>query len=447
MTTLLRLIDRIHVLMAHLLWPFLSFHKGYQKRWLFEGFNQQDGEFGQPFSHPRVKRLYHLSSEGEWEQVIPFIEKDLKQQQAIEIVITSESLELKLQNLLQRSHPDLLRVRRLHLVRRGWMQPGLNLADWSRAKSVFLCRYDFYPELLLLGHRAILRGGHFGLFAASLIGKDQSLSRFFSIKRWYLKKTHQMFSIRILSSPMERPRFEKLTRSQVHEYVFDARDAQILKRLSQCQTILKDDSLDGLMGWLKSSPRRHRMIAGSFWSHELALFHGQGLTTWLQSQRFRLVLVPHKLDKQDMKKMLSVLAYHGHRAVISDGRDKIHDDVNIVVLNRRGVLVELYSEFDWAYIGGGFGRSIHSVKEPYLAQCHVLVGPKTHRSSEWEDILSKNPEKATSFQNFNQFEDILRSLLKRPPHFVNSSEDDYTQAYKRESEKIDELYHSLTEIS
>jgi 3-deoxy-D-manno-octulosonic-acid transferase len=447
MTVLLIILDRIHVLLAYLLWPVQLFYKAYQKRWLFEGRNLEDGSFSEPFSHPDVHRLYHLSSEGEWEQVIPFIEKDLEHKNAIEIVITSESLELKLQALLSQESPEYLRVRRLNLVRRGIGKAGLGLANWSRARSVFLCRYDFYPELLLLGKRALKRDGVFGLFAASLIGKDQLLQNRFSLKRWYLKKIHQMFSLRVLSSPMERQRFELLTDPVENQFIFDARDRQILKRLSLRQSVLNDESLEGLMTWLKSTSRFHRLIAGSFWPHELALFQSQTFTTWLQGLKFRLVIVPHQLNSNEIKKMLSVLSSHGFRTIISNGRDFIHEDVNIVILNRRGVLVELYSEFDWAYVGGGFGRSIHSVKEPYLAQCHVLVGPKTFRSSEWEDILSKAPQKATSFQAFNQFEDIFRSLLKNPPVFVKPGGHDYTQAFMHEEEKVKQLFHTLVEIS
>ena len=47
--------------------------------------------------------------------------------------------------------------------------------------------------------------------------------------------------------------------------------------------------------------------------------------------------------------------------------------------------------FDHAFIGGGHGRSIHSVLEPFFGVSHIYCGPKVHRSTEYDFVKNKTP--------------------------------------------------------
>jgi 3-deoxy-D-manno-octulosonic-acid transferase len=53
----------------------------------------------------------------------------------------------------------------------------------------------------------------------------------------------------------------------------------------------------------------------------------------------------------------------------------------LVLVDRVGVLADLYAAGAFAYVGGGFGRSgLHSVLEPAAAGLPVVVGPRWHAS-------------------------------------------------------------------
>jgi 3-deoxy-D-manno-octulosonic-acid transferase len=58
----------------------------------------------------------------------------------------------------------------------------------------------------------------------------------------------------------------------------------------------------------------------------------------------------------------------------------------VILINLKGVLCELYSQVGHVYVGGGFGRSVHSVMEPFVAGARVYCGPKVYRSTEVEAI-------------------------------------------------------------
>ena len=49
--------------------------------------------------------------------------------------------------------------------------------------------------------------------------------------------------------------------------------------------------------------------------------------------------------------------------------------------------------FGHAFVGGGFGVSIHSVMEPFLAKSKVMCGPKVNRSTEFDMIKQATGEK------------------------------------------------------
>jgi 3-deoxy-D-manno-octulosonic-acid transferase len=443
MIILLRLLSVFHRILAVLVGPVFCLAKSGRLRWRFERENL--GEYSQPFSADvDVERLYHLSSEGEWEQSYPLIDFDLQAGRKIEIVVTSLSLTNRIKTMMERWPRESFRLRRLPLIRRGpWAREKASLLGWSRARSVFLCRYDFYPELMLLGLRARKRGGDFVLVSASLINKEAKSLSFF--KRWWWRGIHQCFNKRVLASSYEKARFHALLgeKNTCAEYVYDFRDLQITARLNQRQLVLEGQGLEGLQDWLALSPHRHRLICGSSWDFESRLFQGPAFCAWLQAQKIKIVFVPHDLSADSLRRQANLLISLGHRAVISNGRDPIDPNVTMVILNKRGVLVELYPEFALAYIGGGFGRSIHSVKEPFLANCHVIVGPRLHRSTEWEDILSKAPERVKSIAMFEDFALLVQSNLKNPPAFVKSAMPSYNELYQQKEQEAKLIYAQL----
>jgi 3-deoxy-D-manno-octulosonic-acid transferase len=60
-----------------------------------------------------------------------------------------------------------------------------------------------------------------------------------------------------------------------------------------------------------------------------------------------------------------------------------------VVVEEMGVLTELYGHMDWAYVGGGFGRGVHSTIEPALHGLPISCGPNgADRSAEFGLLMA-----------------------------------------------------------
>jgi len=61
----------------------------------------------------------------------------------------------------------------------------------------------------------------------------------------------------------------------------------------------------------------------------------------------------------------------------------------VVVVDRVGVLADLYAAADAAYVGGGFHRAgLHSVVEPAALEAAVLFGPRHGNAREAAELAA-----------------------------------------------------------
>jgi 3-deoxy-D-manno-octulosonic-acid transferase len=125
---------------------------------------------------------------------------------------------------------------------------------------------------------------------------------------------------------------------------------------------------------------RPTLVAGSTWPADDAVL----LPSW---QRFatsattpaRLIIAPHEPDDAH----LIPIEQWARGAGLTIARLHTPDDAqaDVVLVDRVGVLGELYALADTAYVGGGFhSAGLHSVIEPAAYGAPVLFGPQHHAS-------------------------------------------------------------------
>lgn len=124
---------------------------------------------------------------------------------------------------------------------------------------------------------------------------------------------------------------------------------------------------------LRSS--RPTLVAGSTWpSDETHLF-----SAWTKLREkipdAKLIIAPHEIGAAHLASVERWAGKHRLRASRVDGREAASADV--VVVDRFGVLGDLYAVADVAYVGGGFhSAGLHSVLEPASFGAPVLFGPR-----------------------------------------------------------------------
>ncbi len=135
---------------------------------------------------------------------------------------------------------------------------------------------------------------------------------------------------------------------------------------------------------------RPTVVAGSTWPADEAV-----LLPALDEVRrtlggVRVVLAPHEPSPARVEELRRAFVQRGWTVetlseVERDGRT----EAGAVVVDRVGVLAQLYTVGWAAYVGGGFhGHGLHSVLEPAAARLPVVFGPAHHNARAAGDLLA-----------------------------------------------------------
>lgn len=148
-------------------------------------------------------------------------------------------------------------------------------------------------------------------------------------------------------------------------------------RYDQVWARARSAALDGpLLAPLASD--RPTLVAGSTWPADEAVL----LPAWEAARRAvpdaRLVIAPHEPTPAHLQPIERWAAGAGLRMSRLAAADA---DADVVLVDRVGVLGELYALASAAYVGGGFhAAGLHSVLEPAAFGAPVLFGTRWHAS-------------------------------------------------------------------
>lgn len=363
-------------------------------------------EHSRSFAEDQLKADYcfEVSSEGELEQVRPLIDLFLKADKKLEILFSSPSVETKLLKLSE-AHPMQVRIFRLPLLSFSPV-PFLyfqNFWWWVTAPTVLFCRYDFFPELLMLSG-----------FKKKLVLLSAATKKW----NWYKQQALGLFSVVGAVTPNEARSFQQLTDKEV--YFCDMRIPRILDRHDHYERTLKDHhdkQISDYFKYLQSLRRDQKLILGSAWASDLSILTDPQLIKEVQKHELHLCVVPHKINSSELtrlKEELQKLFGHHSTGLLSQASAGQYPAVTI--LDKTGILCELYGIFPVAYVGGGYERSIHSVLEPFLSEARVITGPKVYRSAEYDLIHDQAADEIAVLKNPLSFYTVYKDLLQRPPN-------------------------------
>lgn len=200
-------------------------------------------------------------------------------------------------------------------------------------------------------------------------------------------------------------RFVRLgARAAVVSVTGDARFDQVMRRVSDI------DCSAPLLQRLRDE-KRFTIIAGSTWpSDDDRLI--AALAAVLAEGDARAIIAPHQPDARHLRQLEQRLRDGGLRfnrlADIEAGA--VQEDV--VVVDRVGVLADLYAIADAAYIGGGFHKAgLHSIVEPAGLGVPVVFGPGHDNAAEAADMIAAGG--AFEVRDAAQLESALRALKDR----------------------------------
>jgi 3-deoxy-D-manno-octulosonic-acid transferase len=133
---------------------------------------------------------------------------------------------------------------------------------------------------------------------------------------------------------------------------------------------------------------RLTIVAGSTWpADEDHLIEAFGRIA-MPRTRYRLIIAPHEPVPSRLARLRARLDAAGIRfAMLRDLTAEGSSDP-VVIVDRVGILGDLYRLADVAYVGGGFGDDgLHSVLEPAAFGAPILFGPHHSNAREAGDLI------------------------------------------------------------
>lgn len=322
---------------------------------------------------------FEFSSEGEFQQIASLVADSIREGKKVELIFFSPSVEKTVVDFAK-SFPKQIRYLRYPIATLGFRK-------WITAKTLVLVRYDLFPEFLLWARK-----------------KDHTLKMVWvSFKRERLKGKKLSFWKKKFLSKCQKIVFaseadkEFVSNLGIEGFVYDFRIEQINRRMKKRLKTFEEKFYiyPDLLKALEQVPKEKRLIMGNAWPIDIHLLKNL-------PKDFVLVVVPHQLKPEIIDSFKDRLRGVGREAVeITDSMTSIPMGMTYIV-NKKGILCELYHDFPKAYVGGGFGVSIHSVLEPLVAGSEAIsCGPVNQRSTEFD--VAKDLGRITEVNNSDEF--------------------------------------------
>lgn len=418
MLIFLRFLEGLTLLFVPLLRALAIFFPTLRKRDRFERQNMiGPGSQSWAWENEKAALCVHVSSEGEFEQVRELLMAFLERAERLEIIFTSPSVEKKILNFYQH-YPQLIRYLRLPILTGvPFVTPHWPL-QWVTSDVFVMVRYDFFPVLLLLAYTK-----RSYLLWATLKGKSMRGARC-----GYWRLIFHCFNDIVPASPYDEKRIISLLKERREIFPFmEMRSLSILRRQVDQRAEL------GVYGekvriWAQAFSRV--IILGNFWPNELKIFDNRILMEDVIFGRVGIYIAPHKIDSSSLVKLQKAMENRGIDFQLVNSFDDTIGAKSLLVVAIPAILCESYTFFNYAFVGGGHGRSVHSLLEPFLAGCQVFCGPKTHRSTEYDLIESRNANRIHLINDLVYFYD----LIKEVEHYLKTRR--VKQSFEGESEAI-----------
>ncbi len=326
---------------------------------------------------PERPLWFHAASVGEYEQVLPVVERIKERRPDWPVVISFFSPSVY--EMKHRKTPaDLdfyLPIDTPSNMRR--------LAEHIRPRAVLFVKYEFWPNLT----RA-LHGRDVPMYLVSgIFREDQAVLRY-----GFLRKVLKRFRLFFLQ---------------------DEASEKLLHRYGITQTLVTGDTRFDRVRQVAAQPvdfpvvkafrgRKKLLVAGSTWPADEKI-----LLDWWRRHRpadWKLFIIPHEPTRAHVTDLLQ--RTNGEAALYS-AFDRQAAEKDILIGDVKGLLKYVYRYGDLAYVGGGFGRGIHNTLEAAVYGLPVVFGPNYQKFIEAKDLIAEGAAK--SIGGAEDFEEVMRT--------------------------------------
>jgi 3-deoxy-D-manno-octulosonic-acid transferase len=250
----------------------------------------------------------------------------------------------------------------------------VRLLDALRPSAIVFSKTEIWPNVVRLGRARRIPSA---LVNATLPPRS---SRLRPLARALLRPAHARLARVAAISADDAARFRRLGVPPERISVMgDAHFDRVTRRVATL------DPPPGAVAGLRREPG-FTLVAGSTWGADEDLLL-EAYAAAGADPSFRLLLVPHEPTEAHLSR-LERSAESRSLSTSRLSRLPATGTAGIVLVDRVGILLDLYSLADAAYVGGGHGRAgLHSVLEPAAFGIPVLFGPRHENAREAGELI------------------------------------------------------------
>lgn len=316
---------------------------------------------------------FHASSVGELETLWPLIQSFGGRGAQVIVTILSESACQALAKLTRELEASGVLV--LFSGYSPWEGGWATALDRLKPQLLITARYEAWPELwVALSDRKIPLG-----IVAARDRKSLRIAK--SLCRWMGRPHPELFLFTCTESDGDALKVQFPGASI--QYVGDPRWDRVYERSS-----LGNPRAAEMVKALRELPRPWGVL-GSAWLEDLKF-----LFPHILKKGGTLFVVPHRIDREAIEAIEKFLGEQKLKVIRTrhQSAQELNQSVQpgtVILVDEMGFLSELYAAADWAWVGGGFGKGIHSILEPAIHGIPVGIGPQgSERFSEVVELGS-----------------------------------------------------------
>jgi 3-deoxy-D-manno-octulosonic-acid transferase len=235
-----------------------------------------------------------------------------------------------------------------------------------RPRALVFSKLDVWPELTLAAARQHVR---LGLISATVAPVSARLR--WPTRRWAAPAYRALERIGAISDEDAR-RLEQLgARADAIEVTGDTRYDSVAERAERF-----DRTREPFAQLVKTGEGRFTIVAGSTWPADEAVLLPAFADLMVQIPEARLILAPHEPHPDHLAGIAQSARAGGLPRPVRLSQLEHVPQAPVVVVDRVGILADLYAVGDVAFVGGGYHRAgLHSVLEPAVFGLPTTFGP------------------------------------------------------------------------
>ncbi|MBI1183866.1 hypothetical protein GC194_06320 [bacterium] len=242
--------------------------------------------------------------------------------------------------------------------------------------------------------------------------------------------------------------FKKVLKQFNHIFLQDAPSAVLLKNIGIEQTTVNGDTrIDSVLENAEVAKQQLPANIAQFVDNKPCLVVGSSYETEEKIifeqlddvlQNWKIIIAPHNIGHTNMARLSELFSKRG--VLLSQYKGPV--DKQVLIIDQIGLLKYLYVLGNIAFVGGGFGKTVHNTLEPAAFKIPIIFGPAYDKFPETVEMVATDCAFVSELpETFKQV--FIHASSQAVRHSVAIKLDEFLEKHKGASAKVLQYLKSI----